>query len=105
MRGAVDAEGAAAHIGAIEIEFSGFHFWSGASSSQIARNASLTLRSMVTLVVQETGFFANCWVIEEPPCRTPPACAVGDERARAGASDVDAEMVVRSGGPRWPASP
>ena len=40
-------------------------------------------------------FFASCWVIDEPPWRTPPACALVTS-ARAGAGDVDAEMVVEA---------
>src|SRR5438105_1158356 len=38
----------------------------------MARNASLTLRSIVRSF-ERKRFLANCWVIEEPPCTTPPA--------------------------------
>jgi hypothetical protein len=73
MRGAVDAEGAAAHIGAIEIEFQNFIL--GEPRLQPDRQeASFTLRSMVRSLFRKR-FFANCWVIDEPPCLTPPACA------------------------------
>ena len=63
-------------------------------SSQIARKASFTLRSMVRSLLRNR-FLASCWVIDEPPWRTPPACAlVTSARQRAG--DVDAEMVVEA---------
>ena len=38
---------------------------------------------------------ASCWVIEEPPCTTPPAWALVEQRAR-GAGEVDAEMLVEA---------
>ena len=63
-------------------------------SSQTARKASLTLRSMVRSLLRNR-FFANCWVIDEPPWRTPPACALVTS-ARASAGEVDAEMVVEA---------
>ena len=38
---------------------------------------------------------ASCWVMEEPPCTTPPARALVTKRAQR-AADVDAEMVVEA---------
>jgi hypothetical protein len=40
-------------------------------------------------------FLASCWVIVEPPCTTPPACALVTQRAE-GAGEVDAEMLVEA---------
>ena len=63
-------------------------------SSQIARNASLTLRSMVRSLLRNR-FFASCWVIDGTALAHPAGLRVGDQRAR-GAGNVDAEMVVEA---------
>lgn len=62
-------------------------------SSQTARKASLILRSMVRSLLRNR-FLASCWVIDEPPWRTPPAWAL--VTSARGAGDVDAEMVVEA---------
>ncbi len=54
----------------------------------------MTLRSMVRSLLRNR-FLASCCVIDEPPCTTPPALRVGDQRAR-GAGKVDAEVLVEA---------
>ena len=63
-------------------------------SSQIARNASFTLRSMVRSLLRNR-FFASCCDDRRTALAHAAGLRVGDERAR-GAGDVDAEMVVEA---------
>ena len=61
------------------------------TSSQIARKASLTLRSMVRSF-DRNRFFASCCVRLEPPCTTELARTFSD-MARTQAEEVDAVML------------
>ena len=65
----LDAEGAAAHIGAVEIELQDFLLRQVASPSQSDRKASLILRSKVRSL-DRNRFLASCWVMLEPPWTT-----------------------------------
>ena len=93
MRGAVDAEGAAAHIGAVEIEFQNFVL--GEPRLQPDRQKGfLDLALDGALVVQEQVLRQ---LLGDRRAALPHAAGlrVGDQRAR-GAGDVDAEMVVEA---------
>ena len=93
MRGAVDAERAAAHIGAVEIEFEDFVL--GEARLQPDREKGfLHLALDGALVVQEQ-VLRQLLGDRRTALAHAAGLRVGDERAR-GAGDVDAEMVVEA---------
>ena len=63
-------------------------------SSQTARNAWLTLRSMVRSLFRNR-FLASCWVMDEPPWRHAAGLCVGQQRTK-GAGDVEVEMLLEA---------
>src|SRR5258708_35742935 len=102
MRGAIDAEGAAAHIGAVEIELQNLVL--GEPRLQPDRKKRfLDLALDGALVVQEQVFRE---LLGDRRAALPYAAGLGVGQQRpCGAGDVDAEMVVEAavlGGQRRP---
>ena len=93
MRRAVDAEGAAAHIGAVEIEFQNLVL--GEARLQPDREERLLHLALDGALVVEEQVLRQLLRDRRTALAHAAGLRVGDERAR-GAGDVDAEMVVEA---------
>ena len=93
MRRAVDAEGAAAHIGAVEIELQDFVL--GEPRLQPDRQKRLVDLALDGALVAQEQVFRQLLGDRRTALAHPAGLRVGDQRAR-GAGDVDAEMVVEA---------
>ena len=93
MRRAVDAEGAAAHIGAVEIEFQDLVL--GEARLQPDREERFLHLALDGALVVEEQVLRQLLRDRRTALAHAAGLRVGDERAR-GAGDVDAEMVVEA---------
>ena len=93
MRRAVDAEGAAAHIGAVEIEFQDFIL--GEPRLQPDRQKGFLHLALDGALVVEEQVLRQLLGDRRTALAHAAGLRVGDERAR-GAGDVDAEMIVET---------
>ena len=93
MRGAVDAEGAAAHIGAVEIELQDLVL--GQARLQPDREEGLVDLALDGALVAQEQVLGELLGDRGAALADAAGLGVGDERAR-GAGDVDAEMLVEA---------
>ncbi|MGY3422555.1 hypothetical protein ACVWZW_003030 [Bradyrhizobium sp. F1.13.4] len=93
MRGAVDAEGAAAHIGAVEIQLEDFVL--GQAPFQPDREEGFVDLALDGALVAQEQVLGELLGDRGAALADAAGLGVGDERAR-GAGDVDAEMLVEA---------